>query len=251
MAQPLDARSDLFSVGTVLYLLTTGRKPFDGRDGLGRHHEGAQGARCPKPSTVVPRPEPGRRAVHRPRPARQPRRALAERRADGGQDRRHRRRSWGSRRTGGAQALARDPERQGRREDAGRDGRCGPQHHRARQPRLRAGGRLSSPVDTMQIHPRGRSRGTRSPAKSGAPRRRPRPPLDTIPRRPSCSNPRRRTGRRHASRASAAGCGEPSSAPWLWPSCSAAARTSPRPYLPAKLVQPVEVWLRGLPAKLR
>jgi serine/threonine-protein kinase len=29
-AQPIDARSDLFSVGTVLYLLTTGKKPFDG-----------------------------------------------------------------------------------------------------------------------------------------------------------------------------------------------------------------------------
>jgi serine/threonine protein kinase len=30
-ARPLDGRSDLFSVGTVLYLLTTGRKPFDGQ----------------------------------------------------------------------------------------------------------------------------------------------------------------------------------------------------------------------------
>jgi eukaryotic-like serine/threonine-protein kinase len=29
-AWPLDARSDLFSVGTVLYLLSTGKKPFDG-----------------------------------------------------------------------------------------------------------------------------------------------------------------------------------------------------------------------------
>jgi serine/threonine protein kinase len=29
-AKPIDGRSDLFSVGTLLYLLTTGRKPFDG-----------------------------------------------------------------------------------------------------------------------------------------------------------------------------------------------------------------------------
>jgi len=31
LARPLDGRSDLFSVGTVLYLLVTGRKPFDGQ----------------------------------------------------------------------------------------------------------------------------------------------------------------------------------------------------------------------------
>jgi serine/threonine-protein kinase len=51
-AGPIDARSDLFSVGILLYLLTTGRKPFDGptdADVLMK----VRRARPDKPSTLV------------------------------------------------------------------------------------------------------------------------------------------------------------------------------------------------------
>jgi serine/threonine-protein kinase len=48
----LDARSDLFSVGTVLYLLTTGRKPFDGPTDLDVIMQ-VRRARPDKPSTVI------------------------------------------------------------------------------------------------------------------------------------------------------------------------------------------------------
>jgi serine/threonine protein kinase len=50
--RPLDARSDLFSVGTVLYLLTTGRKPFDGPTDLDVIMQ-VRRARPAKPSTVI------------------------------------------------------------------------------------------------------------------------------------------------------------------------------------------------------
>ncbi len=52
LAQPLDARSDLFSVGTVLYLLTTGRKPFDGESDLEVIMQ-VRRARPEKPSALV------------------------------------------------------------------------------------------------------------------------------------------------------------------------------------------------------
>jgi serine/threonine protein kinase len=48
----LDARSDLFSVGTLLYLLTTGKKPFDGANDLEVILQ-VRKARFEKPSTVV------------------------------------------------------------------------------------------------------------------------------------------------------------------------------------------------------
>ena len=51
-AKPLDARSDLFSVGTVLYLLTTGRKPFDGPTDTDVIMQ-VRRARPDKPSTVA------------------------------------------------------------------------------------------------------------------------------------------------------------------------------------------------------
>jgi serine/threonine-protein kinase len=51
-ARPLDARSDLFSVGTVLYLLTTGRKPFEGATDMDIIMQ-VRRARPDKPSTVV------------------------------------------------------------------------------------------------------------------------------------------------------------------------------------------------------
>lgn len=48
----LDARSDLFSVGTLLYLLTTGRKPFDGTTDLDVLMQ-VRKARFEKPSELV------------------------------------------------------------------------------------------------------------------------------------------------------------------------------------------------------
>jgi len=51
-ARPLDARSDLFSVGTVLYLLTTGKKPFDGPTDTDVIMQ-VRRAKPAKPSTVV------------------------------------------------------------------------------------------------------------------------------------------------------------------------------------------------------
>jgi len=51
-ARPLDARSDIFSVGTVLYLLTTGKKPFDGPTDTDVIMQ-VRRAKPAKPSTVV------------------------------------------------------------------------------------------------------------------------------------------------------------------------------------------------------
>src|SRR6185369_7644677 len=48
----LDARSDLFSVGTVLYILTTGKKPFDGDADLDVLMQVRKG-RYEKPSELV------------------------------------------------------------------------------------------------------------------------------------------------------------------------------------------------------
>lgn len=52
VGQDLDARSDLFSVGTVLYVLTTGKKPFEGTTDLDVLMK-VRKARYDKPSTIV------------------------------------------------------------------------------------------------------------------------------------------------------------------------------------------------------
>jgi eukaryotic-like serine/threonine-protein kinase len=49
---PLDARSDLFSVGTLLYVLTTGKKPFEGTTDLDVLMQ-VRKARYEKPSNLV------------------------------------------------------------------------------------------------------------------------------------------------------------------------------------------------------
>jgi serine/threonine protein kinase len=51
-ARPLDGRSDLFSVGTVLYLLATGKKPFDGPTDADVIMQ-VRRAKPAKPSTLV------------------------------------------------------------------------------------------------------------------------------------------------------------------------------------------------------
>jgi serine/threonine protein kinase len=52
LAGPLDGRSDLFSVGTVLYLLVTGKKPFDGATDADVIMQ-VRRAKPEKPSTIV------------------------------------------------------------------------------------------------------------------------------------------------------------------------------------------------------
>jgi serine/threonine-protein kinase len=52
MGSELDARSDLFSVGTVLYILATGRKPFEGAADLEVLMQ-VRKARYEKPSTII------------------------------------------------------------------------------------------------------------------------------------------------------------------------------------------------------
>src|SRR4051812_12602612 len=51
LGQPLDGRSDLFSVGSLLYLLVTGKKPFDGPTDVDVIMQ-VRRARPEKPSTV-------------------------------------------------------------------------------------------------------------------------------------------------------------------------------------------------------
>jgi eukaryotic-like serine/threonine-protein kinase len=52
LGQELDARSDLFSVGTLLYLLTTGRKPFDAENDVDVLMK-VRKARYTRPSEIV------------------------------------------------------------------------------------------------------------------------------------------------------------------------------------------------------
>jgi serine/threonine-protein kinase len=52
LGQELDARSDLFSVGTLLYLLTTGKKPFDAANDVDVLMK-VRKARYEKPSEIV------------------------------------------------------------------------------------------------------------------------------------------------------------------------------------------------------
>ena len=93
------------------------KKALRRADRPGRADAGAAGA-AREAVDGGPRHEPGRRAVHQPRLARRPRQALAERRADGGPDRRHPGEAGAAERAGAAQALAGDAERARRRQAA-------------------------------------------------------------------------------------------------------------------------------------
>jgi serine/threonine protein kinase len=79
----LDARSDLFSVGTVLYILTTGRKPFQGATDMETLMQ-VRKARYDKPSDVVRgfNPEVERFIARALRPDRSKRFQSAEQMAD-------------------------------------------------------------------------------------------------------------------------------------------------------------------------
>jgi len=79
----LDERSDLFSVGTVLYVLTTGRKPFEGTNDLDVLMQ-VRKARYEKPSAIIKdfNPEVERFIARALRPDRDRRWQTAEQMAD-------------------------------------------------------------------------------------------------------------------------------------------------------------------------
>ena len=105
--ETLDGRSDLFSVGTLLYLLTTGKEAVRRGHGPGRHHAGAQSP-LREAVRVHEGLQPRRRAVHRARAAGEPEHALADGAADGGSHRRDPDQAGAADGADGAQAVAGD-----------------------------------------------------------------------------------------------------------------------------------------------
>ena len=246
----LDARSDLFAVGTLLYLLTTGRKPFEGDTDFDVLMK-VRKARYPKPSTVVKdfNLDVERFIARALRADRARRWQSAEQMADKidaivaklGQQ-------------AGPAVLKRWLETLSAKDGEKTPAEMADAGHNTIELASRdfeLEDVSSSPVDTMQDPPAGaesrdaltrKERGATPPPEVAT--RHHSPPPELLESEAAYGAPTRiarvrRWVRRTVIRTLAVAIVLGGGAYFA------------RPYLPAKLVQPVEVWLRGLPAKLR
>jgi serine/threonine-protein kinase len=226
----LDARSDLFAVGTLLYLLTTGRKPFEGETDVDVLMQ-VRKARYQKPSVVVKdfNPDVERFIVRALRADRLRRWQSAEQMADK------------------IDAILAKLGQQ-----------TGPAVLKRWLETLRAKDGEETPAELVEAGGNNTIElGSRDFELEDVSA-----PLETVPDRPARAEPPGAPDPRALSEG--AGLAAPTRAArvgrWLRRTVIATLALAVvlgggayfgRSYLPVKLVQPVESWLRGLPAKLR
>ncbi|MEI2697863.1 MAG: protein kinase [Microthrixaceae bacterium] len=160
---PVDPRSDLYSLGVVLYEMVTGRPPFSGDTPLAIAYKHVQDQPAP-PSTIVPEVPRGLEADHHEAPPEASRRPLPVGRGA----------------AGGSQPL---PRRRSHRR------RAGPHRHRGRRGRSRCG--------SGRRRRRGHHRATGGRSRHGAADRRRR---RSARRRPEVADRALRRGHRRAAR---------------------------------------------------
>ena len=182
--EALDARSDLFSVGTMLYVMITRRHPFDAPTDYETLMLVKSGDFVP-PETARPGLNPELYRVIRKAMAKNRRRPLPDRGGDAGRRRAGDAAGVPPRRTDRASALARGPHQQGRRAaaDARSAARARADHRRSAARRRRSG--IGPGAEPRRRRGDSLEGSAAAPARRGhrgddprAPVRRPGPPLD-------------------------------------------------------------------------